>query len=316
MNEVINILIGCDITYAQFYGVMLTSLFMNNKESKFSIYLLTDETWTEKETKKFEEICIKNDSSLHIKIVNTNILKYFPKTEHISLPAYYRLQASYLLPNDIHKVLYLDGDIIVLGDIRPLWNLNINGYAFAGAEDMDSVTGECFERLGYDSKYGYFNAGVSLYNLDYWRENNLGEKLLDIIMTRPEKIKWMDQDAINMLLHKERFNIPLRYNFQVNHLSTKYWDLYSSDYQKTIEEECQQAVIVHFNSPIKPWTYRYLGYPFFRLWKYYNRKSPWNININIPLKKYIKQCIKRLVCPARVYDERNKHVIKKYWNYK
>lgn len=316
MNEQINILCATDNNYAPYHGVMLTSLFMNNRDCHFDVYMLSDETWQPTETKRFEKLCKKFKSTFHLILIDNSAIRNFPQRVHITLPTYYRLLACRLLPNSVHKILLLDGDIIIKGDIRPLWHINLDNYAFAAAEDMDSVTGECYERLGYDSKYGYCNAGVSLYNFDYWRENHVSEKMIQLITEQPDTLKWMDQDAINMLLYKEKFNIPLRYNFQVNHLSTKYWDLYSSDYQKTIEEECQQAVIVHFNSPIKPWTYRYLGYPFFRLWKYYNRKSPWNININIPLKKYIKQCIKRLVCPARVYNERNKHVIKKYWNYK
>jgi len=44
--EKINILIASDVNYAPYYGVMLTSIFENNKSLSFVIYLLTDETWT------------------------------------------------------------------------------------------------------------------------------------------------------------------------------------------------------------------------------------------------------------------------------
>ena len=146
MDERINILIGSDINYAPYYGVMLTSLFMNNKESKFDVYLLTDETWTDAETKKFSNLANSFNSTFKVIVVDFDIVKDFPKTFHISLPTYYRLQACNLLPNIIHKILYLDGDMIVSGDIRSLWDINMDGLAVAGVPDCASWSDEYFDR--------------------------------------------------------------------------------------------------------------------------------------------------------------------------
>lgn len=312
----INILIGSDINYAPYYGVMLTSLFMNNTESLFDVYLLTDNSWTTEETRKFEKMCEDYNSRFFVYVVNVDLVKDFPKILHIALPTYYRLQACNILPSYIHKILYLDGDMIVTGDIRPLWEIDLEGYALAATDDTESIYDENYTRLGFDKKYGYFNAGVSLYNFDFWRKNNISEKMLQRISEEPEKFKWMDQDAANMFLHDKRYNLSLRYNFQVKFLNNSYWDLYTKEYQKIIETECENAVVVHFCSPIKPWTFRYLGYPFFKTWMFYNRNSFWKINIKVPYAKYLKQCIKRIIMPARVYANRNMQVIQKYWNYK
>ena len=40
------------------------------------------------------------------------------------------------LSPDMHKALYLDCDIIVLGSIRPLWDTDISDYALAAVEDQ------------------------------------------------------------------------------------------------------------------------------------------------------------------------------------
>ena len=171
MKDPINILLGSDVNYAPYYGVMLTSLFYNNQDCHFDVYMLTDKTWTLQETKNFEKLCGQYDSRFNVFVVNEDKVKDFPQVDHITLPTYYRLQACNILPASIHKILYLDGDMLVLGSIQFLWSINLEGYAFAGAEDMDSVCGDCFRRLDYDSKYGYYNAGVSLYNFDYWIED-------------------------------------------------------------------------------------------------------------------------------------------------
>ena len=315
MEERINILIGSDINYAPYYGVMLTSLFINNRESHFDVYLLTDETWSNAETERFSKLCDRYESNFHVYVVNVDILKKFPKSGHITLPTYYRLQACNILPDSIHKILYLDGDMIVLGDIRPLWNINLEGYAFAGAEDCDSLSNECYLRLGYERKYGYYNAGVSLYNFDYWRQNHISEKLIELINTKPEIMKWMDQDAVNCLLHKKRMVIPRRWDFEVYYMFHQWWDKYDDNLRREIVEEGQNAVIVHYNGTIKPWSFKYLGYPFSQSWRYYNELSLWKIDINKPRGKYIKHLIKHMFPSSIAFNSRNKSVVKDFWNY-
>ena len=83
-----------------------------------------------------------------------------------------------------------------------------------------------------------------------------------------------------------------------------------------IKDECDNAVIVHFNGAIKPWNFLYLGFPFAELWKTYNNKSLWHIDINVPRNEYLKQYIKRILCPQVAYKNRDINVIKDFRNYK
>ena len=313
--ERINILCATDNNYAPYHGVMLTSLFINNRDSQFDVYMLMDDTWDDSETSKFVQLCAKYDSEFHLIKVDNSVIKDFPQREHITLPTYYRLLACELLPKTIHKILLLDGDIIIRGDIRPLWNINLEGYAFAGVEDMDSITGDCFSRLGYDCEFGYYNAGVSLYNFDYWRDNHVSEQLVELIRTQPDRMKWMDQDAVNFLLHDKRYKLPLRYNFQVYYLDHTWWDLYSDDFHKEIESECQSAIIIHYNGRLKPWSFRYNGFPFARLWKHYQRLSLWEIKDNSSWFKRFKRCVKRVFFPWLAYENRNALIVRRYWSY-
>ena len=105
-NNRINILIASDINYAPYYGVMLTSLFMNNSDSTFDIYLITDETWPDSETKKFEKLCAKYHSTFHVYAIDATKMDDFPKTGHINKATYYNLNAANILPKDVHRVIY------------------------------------------------------------------------------------------------------------------------------------------------------------------------------------------------------------------
>lgn len=96
-----------------------------------------------------------------------------PETGAYSLAFYLRLLAPTLLP-DIDKALYLDCDLIVNGDIQELYNINLEDYAVAAVHDATLSYNIVKDYLGYDYwKDGYFNSGVLLMNLRYWRTHNL-----------------------------------------------------------------------------------------------------------------------------------------------
>ena len=295
MNERINILIWADINYSTYYCVMLTSLLMNNVGCVFDVYLLTDTTWTERETKKYRRLVERYNSRFFVIAIDNSEMRDFPETTYISLPTYYRLKVSSLLPADVHKVLYLDGDIIVNGSIIPLWNTDIGNYAFAGVVDTIYYDEEVYDRLGYDKSYGYFNAGVALYNLDYWRKNNVSDHAIQFIKQNRDKIKWMDQDVVNAILFNVKKRLPLRYNFQNRLLLRFEWNHFDSDFCEEVLKEMDNPVIIHYCGPDKPWSFSYYRSPYSELYHYYRKKSLWvNAKMYKPYIRYIKFLLKRI----------------------
>ena len=73
---------------------------------------------------------------------------------------------------------------------------------------------EIYTRLHYPSSDSYFNSGVLLVNLDYWREEGLMSKALDYISKNGSKLVFYDQDVLNALLHDCKLFLPFRYNVQ------------------------------------------------------------------------------------------------------
>lgn len=91
---------------------------------------------------------------------------------HVSIATYYRLFVAQILPEDVHKIIYLDGDMIVRGSLEKLWNTDLDGYSIAAVHDMDEQKHIDSHRLPYPMETGYFNAGMQLINVDYWRKND------------------------------------------------------------------------------------------------------------------------------------------------
>lgn len=295
MNDCINILIASDINYAPYYGVMLTSLFAHNRESRFDVYLITDETWTEKETKKFEKMCEQYMSSFHVFSLDVERMDSYPQSTHLNRATYFNLNAANILPNTIHKIIYMDGDMVVKGDISPLWQLDLSDYASAMVEDCSMYDTSIYQRLGYSPKCGFYNNGVTVYNLDYLRKINFSEKALKFIEENPEKALWMDQDAINVLLAEKTFRLPPIYNFQTLFLLQYHWQHYSDDFRKQVLDVKDKPVVIHYAGRIKPWHWRYYGLPYKREWENAYKASPWRCaRIHQPWSKYIKHLIKRL----------------------
>lgn len=295
-KELINILIASDINYAPYYGVMLTSLFQNNSDVPFNIHLLTDRSWSQAMTEKFDNLTRKFNSTFHVYWVDEQVLADFPIKAHITLPTYYNLCASALLPDSIHRIIYMDGDMIVNGDIRPLWNLDLQGNACAQVTGAAYYDEEQYERLGYDKKYGVYNNGIVVYDFDQLRQMDYSHKAIQFIIDNPEKVTWMDQDAMNALLHDKTLRLPYRYNFQTLALTKERWQHYDDDFRNQVWSESRNPVVVHYTGHLKPWQMQYYGLPFGSLWDKYCRQSDWkDAKQHRPLSRYAKHLIKRLV---------------------
>jgi len=315
MDERINILIGSDINYAPYYGVMLTSLFMNNKESEFDVYLLTDSSWTDKETKKFEKLCGQYRSRFIVKVVDEDVIRKFPlnPAHHATRPTYYRLMASKLLPDTVDKIIYLDGDMIVNGSLSDLWKEQIEGYAIAGVTDSLAFDEETYTRLGFDPKYSYFNAGLELISLKYWREHNISELTVNYVAENIDRLLFLDQDVANTLLADRKKILPTKYNFQTMYLTHYFSKNFTNEFFQDVLCTAQNPVIIHYCGGVKPWQYRYWGLPYLKEWNDAYKASLWKgIIVRKPWMKYVKFCIKRLVKKNFKQTQLNEYIPEAY----
>ena len=295
--ETINILCATDENYAPYCGIMLTSLFDSNKDCHFVVYVFEDGSVTEENVSKYKRLAKKYGNKIVLKTIDESMVKGFPINEnaHITIPTYYRLLAADLLPEDVHKFIYLDCDVIVVGDIRPLWEVSLDGLALAGAMDSGPSFDNTCNRLGYPVSFGYINAGVLVFNLDYWREKGLTERIYAFINEESYSLTWMDQDALNGVLYKEKLILPVRYNFSIMFFNRYYWEKYLLQRQQCYFEECENVVIIHYQGNIKPWDFRHYKGPFYygwkkvkgkSLWKNCERIKPWHLNIMHKTKRY------------------------------
>ena len=276
-NECIHVAVCIDNNFSTQCAILLTSLLTSNWDNQFTIYVIT-EGLSEKNKSMLVKIAKKHGALISFLKIDNTLLQNFPVREkdYISLATYYRIFFPTLLPKTLSKLLYLDSDIIVTGNIAKLWNIPLQNYALAATYDIGNNDIRFYNRLKYDYKDGYFNAGVLLINLSYWRKHNIESKAIAYIANFPERCLWHDQDALNAVLHGSVKFISAKYNtlitfFKINPEN----ELLERNLHTEILSDIQHPCIIHFAGGIKPWHYEYhkLNYPFAKLWQFYQAKS-------------------------------------------
>ena len=274
--DVINILCSTDENYVPQTGIMLTSLFENNPTESFHVYILTRGLHKDAED-KFKRLGQGYNAEVDMITVSPSLFADCPirPGDHVTLEAYFKLLAPRLLPEHIARILYLDADMIINGPVRKLWEWNIDQYALGAIVDESFCNQEVYSRLHLNTKNPYFNTGVLLLNLDYWRGKDVSARCMQCIQDNPDSLLFHDQDTLNRVLENERVLLPITYNFQTGYMLSWIYPDYPADFQSLVQKTAkEQPVIIHFSGPMKPWA---VGndHPYRYYFHYYRRKSLW-----------------------------------------
>lgn len=180
--------------------------------------------------------------------VNTGMLQgvKFRSIAPLTVAAYYRILLPTVLPS-LSKILYLDCDILVLKDISPLFDIDMTHYAVAAVEDILKLEEEHRLQLNLSYADGYFNSGVMMVNLDYWREHDGEYRLLEF-SKRKRQVFFHDQDALNHVFRKQWFQLSPQWNrlYPAIYPTMRFHSICDAD-------DFDNPKIVHFWGYIKPW---------------------------------------------------------------
>ncbi|MCF0180320.1 MAG: glycosyltransferase family 8 protein [Bacteroidales bacterium] len=266
-----------DSNYLQHTAVMLVSLFENNKEREFTVHLIGPEL-DKNEFARFTNTIENFNQTLCYYKFDQNLLKDFPNTrQYISNTTWCRIFIQDILPDNVEKVLYLDGDIVVTGDISPLWQTNLNNKLLAAVSDEINGYDEYYSRYGFPKDYVYFNAGVLLINLYEWRKYDVRTKALEYLSKEHPALENADQDLLNIICAGKTVELPLRYNLQDALCRKKILHI-RKDVEEILDSEIREGKVFHFSCPKKPWTFRCI-HPLKSLYYQYLEKTEWKNKI-------------------------------------
>lgn len=158
---------------------------------------------------------------------------------YISSETYYRYLIADMLPGT-DKILYIDADTVVNGDIGPVYDMEIGENYMAGVPDLFISDIKYKPEIKFDNNELYVNAGVLLMNLEKIRDDNLGGRLFDTTAALGDKIKFQDQDIINIVCRGKICEIDSIYNYTSHNIRRE-------------KEKFRRAVIIHYTGENKPW---------------------------------------------------------------
>lgn len=175
--------------------------------------------------------------------------------------AWARIFIPDILP-DVKRVLYLDIDMLVCDDCRPLFHMDMKGAAIGAVNERVSVAAN--KKLGIPPEHPeYFNSGTLLMDLEIFRRDNLAKKLLEYAMAHKNVISYPDQDSLNGVLYNSVIRLHPRWNW--NDIGTRKILTRKPASPKLIRAATfREAVeasffpgIIHYCGQYKPWEYNY-----------------------------------------------------------
>ena len=155
--------------------------------------------------------------------------------QHWTRAIFYRIMIPEIF-KDIERILYIDGDTLVLNDLYEFFNMNMPD---------DKLMVMVVDRFSYKNRIpvlkttNYFNSGMILFDINKCRSFEFSKKCIQWIFDNSQIAKFPDQDAINVVCDGKIE--------RVNNIYNKQFATNDTINLKTL------PVIAHFLSATKPW---------------------------------------------------------------
>lgn len=261
MNIVINI-------NSKFYfpaKVMVKSL-AENCDEKLDIFCLHKEL-TKKQIDKFSTFIEKEcHGSLHPIFMGDRFIN-MPTSKVWTTEIYYRLCAVHILPDNIDRFLYLDSDMVCLGDISEFYHQSFDDKLIVAASDQlnNPALGRLKEmestktRLCLSDEHILFNSGMILFNAKEIRDVFSSDDIYKYCEEYKDRVIAFDQDILNVMYSgKVKYADCNAFNYQIQH-----------NYQFDMRDSNNKNIILmHFLGSIKPWNFRWINASKRYFWKY------------------------------------------------
>jgi len=217
-------------------------------------------------------------------------------SDHYSIATYYRLILSDLLPDKLNRVVYSDPDVLFFKSLASIFCLDLHEKILAAVQDpycpyIDSRIGLANFKEVREYVFGlaavppcqgnpvnpnqpYFNAGFFLADLEIYRRDGVGAKLLKYCVDHRDELLWADQCALNACLGDRWQPLDASWNVIPHVFETP--DQYLAIYdQSTLDRIRTSPAMVHFAGPRKPWSMN-SSHPFTQTYLNTIDRTSWN----------------------------------------
>ena len=254
IGDEINIVFITDNKYAYPTSVAISSLFYSsNPETNYKVYVIGSDL-----NEETERLLLRSGPNIVVENIPGDVITIDFKHSHVSTAAMFKFLIADIFPQ-LDRILYLDSDIIVQGDLKAFYNTDLGQNYIAAIPDyhiMNNLYAKARELI--NSPF-YFNSGVILMNLRQMREDNISEKLIQtkLSISNDKTFTFMDQDALNIVFNGKTVKASPDYNF----LNVYYEEFDRFAMQALAELSADEVAsifrnptILHLGGGTKPWS--------------------------------------------------------------
>lgn len=246
-NKVIPIFLTITNDYAKYAAVAISSLMKNASPEQYYRVIILYDKLSLKNRWRFRDMVTKN-CAIEFKQMKRNIylqiiMRYCAtKTKsgdfYAAAVYYYRAFIARLFPQ-YDKAIYIDSDVVVLGDIGELFKIDLGENVIAARPDPKvagiKVFSDYVENALGVSAQEYVNSGVLLMDLKKLRKMHYITKMTDLIREYNADLVAPDQDYLNVVLRGKIMYLDEKWNAQAG------------------DDLPEDVKLVHYNLMKKPW---------------------------------------------------------------
>ncbi|KAL3844557.1 hypothetical protein ACJIZ3_001960 [Penstemon smallii] len=161
----------------------------------------------------------------------------FRNPKYLSMLNHLRFYLPELYPR-LHKILFLDDDVVVQKDLTALWKIDMDG-------KVNAVVDTCFGPFQkFNPRACAWAFGMNMFDLDAWRR----EKCTD------QYHYWQNLNEDRTLWKLGTLPAGLITYYSTTKSLDKSWHVLGLGINPSISmEEIEKAVVIHFSGDMKPW---------------------------------------------------------------
>ncbi len=309
----LDVIYATDENYAMYTGVSLVSLLDNNKKiDKLNIHILDNAVTEESKAKLISltnkygrNIIFHNAKDLFNKLSDKITMK---STQTIT--AYACCFMAYLLDETLDKVLYMDGDSLICGDLSELCTIDMTDIYACGVLDIAAPIVR--EKIGFKQDDTYINSGFLYMSLKNIREASLRPRIIRFIEEVIPTSMHNDQDVVNGVYKGHIKVLPLKFNVITPLYEKKFKEIeyyYKLSYyysEEEVEEAKKNPTFIHFTASFvkRPWVSG-CKHPKRLEWEKYKAMTEW---ASFPTKRDTRSAKRKMIdvlfrmCNVRIFS--------------
>jgi lipopolysaccharide biosynthesis glycosyltransferase len=259
-RERIALACAADAAYVRPLAAMVQSVLTNlASRREIDVFVLASGIESE-DRSKLSESWNRQRATVHWLDARDSQFAGVPLWGRMPITTYYKLAVTDLLPADVGRVIFLDSDLIVLGDLGALWDADLGSHHLLAVQDrvvpyVSSPFGiSSWATLGLDRHAKYFNAGVMVIDVPRWRRERVTQQVIEYLRKNHEDVYFWDQEGLNAVLAGRWGELDERWNCNVT-VPGVFENMMATAHSNGSSGSDSGPWVLHYTGNLKPWLY-------------------------------------------------------------